>query len=100
MPTPAAIHPAHDAVAGTFNLAAAGYDSPALRAAHLAELAPHAAEKGLWLDVTVHFAGGVKPALRPDKSRGCRSGIRCVVLQTGLYGIIDMLCFHPTPADD
>lgn len=31
MPTPAAIHPAHDAVAATFNLAAAGYDSPALR---------------------------------------------------------------------
>lgn len=30
----------------------------ALRAAHLAELAPYVTENGLWLDVTVHFAAG------------------------------------------
>jgi len=33
----------------------------ALRTAHLAELAPHVTEKGLWLDIAVHFAEGRKP---------------------------------------
>lgn len=33
----------------------------AVRAAHLAEIAPLVTDKGLWLDVTVHFATGRKP---------------------------------------
>jgi ubiquinone/menaquinone biosynthesis C-methylase UbiE len=33
----------------------------AVRAAHLAEVAPLMTDKGLWLDVAVHFACGVKP---------------------------------------
>jgi len=30
----------------------------AVRAAHLAEIAPLMTDKGLWLDITVHFASG------------------------------------------
>lgn len=33
----------------------------AVRAAHLAEIAPLMTDKGLWLDITVHFASGKKP---------------------------------------